>query len=58
MKFGAQPTDQVASFLDLAGIIRRTGDNAKRGQWEWRIDPNSGPEVRDLNFTRDYPQTN
>eukprot|EP00439_Symbiodinium_sp_Y106_P052887 s5354_g7.t1 len=22
-----------------------TGDNAKRGQWEWRIDPNSGPEA-------------
>jgi len=45
LRFGAQPTDQVASFLDLAGIIRRTGDNAKRGQWEWRIDPNSGPEA-------------
>jgi len=41
----AEPTDQVATFLDLAGIIRRTGPNSKGGEWEWRIDKTAGPEA-------------
>jgi len=45
LRNGAMPTDQVATFLDLAGIIRRTGPNAKYGEWEWRIDKSSGPEA-------------
>ena len=35
---------------DLSLSRSRTGDNPKRGQWEWRIDPNSGPEA-DCFFT-------
>eukprot|EP00930_Biecheleria_cincta_P071347 TRINITY_DN58858_c0_g1_i1.p1 TRINITY_DN58858_c0_g1~~TRINITY_DN58858_c0_g1_i1.p1 ORF type:complete len:289 (-),score=29.63 TRINITY_DN58858_c0_g1_i1:56-898(-) len=45
LRHGAQPTDQVATFLDLAGIIRRTGPISVKGEWEWRIDKNSGPEA-------------
>jgi len=45
LRTGAGPTEQVATFLDLAGIIRRTGPNSKYGEWEWRIDKNSGPEA-------------
>eukprot|EP00913_Durusdinium_trenchii_P000404 g371.t1 len=39
LRKGAQPTDQVANLLDIAGIIRRTGQFTKKGEWEWRIDP-------------------
>lgn len=42
---GAQPNDQVANLLDIAGIIRRTGDRASMGEWEWRIPSSSGPEA-------------
>lgn len=45
LRKGAEPTDQVASFLDLAGIIRRLGPKSEKGEWEWRVDPNSGPEA-------------
>jgi len=45
MRKGAQPTDGVANLLDIAGIIRRTGQFSKRGEWEWRVDPMSGPEA-------------
>lgn len=45
LRIGAQPTDMVASLLDRAGIIRRLGPLAKRGEWEWRIPPESGPEA-------------
>jgi len=45
LRKGAQPTDQVANLLDIAGIIRRTGQFTKKGEWEWRIDPMSGPEA-------------
>jgi len=44
LRKGAQPTDQVANLLDVAGIIRRTGRFAKLGEWEWRIPKNSGPD--------------
>jgi len=45
LRAGAMPTDGVASLLDRAGIIRRTGPNAKRGEWEWRVPKTSGPEA-------------
>mmetsp|Transcript_57904 Transcript_57904/g.134920 ORF Transcript_57904/g.134920 Transcript_57904/m.134920 type:complete len:291 (+) Transcript_57904:110-982(+) len=45
LRNGAQPTDMVANLLDRAGIIRRTGPLSKTGEWEWRIDKNSGPSA-------------
>lgn len=44
LRAGAQPTDMVANLLDRAGIIRRTGPHPLRGQWEWRIPKESGPD--------------
>jgi len=43
LRKGAQPTDQVANLLDVAGIIRRTGRFAKLGEWEWRIPKKQWP---------------
>lgn len=45
LRQGAQPTDMVANLLDRAGIIRRTGPLAKRGEWEWRVPKSSGPNA-------------
>mmetsp|Transcript_22965 Transcript_22965/g.42232 ORF Transcript_22965/g.42232 Transcript_22965/m.42232 type:complete len:315 (+) Transcript_22965:55-999(+) len=45
LRNGAAVSDQVASFLDLAGIIRRTGREAKLGEWEWRIPEDTGNEA-------------
>lgn len=45
LRAGAQPTDQVASLLDYCGIIRRTGPLAVRGEWEWRVPMDSGPQA-------------
>lgn len=45
LRWGAMPTDMVANLLDRVGIIRRTGPEAKKGEWEWRIPKNSGPEA-------------
>ncbi|CAL1130722.1 unnamed protein product [Cladocopium goreaui] len=45
LRKGAQPTPQVANLLDIAGIIRRTGVESRMGEWEWRVDPMSGPEA-------------
>lgn len=45
LRNGAQPSDMVASLLDISGIIRRTGPNAKYGEWEWRVPAESGPEA-------------
>eukprot|EP00929_Paragymnodinium_shiwhaense_P111635 TRINITY_DN7997_c0_g1_i1.p1 TRINITY_DN7997_c0_g1~~TRINITY_DN7997_c0_g1_i1.p1 ORF type:complete len:282 (-),score=67.91 TRINITY_DN7997_c0_g1_i1:114-959(-) len=45
LRQGAQPTDMVANLLDRAGLIRRTGPLAKRGEWEWRVPKTSGPDA-------------
>lgn len=45
LRRGCEPTDQVATLLDLAGLIRRTGPWSKRGEWEWRVPKDSGPEA-------------
>lgn len=45
LRQGARPTDMVASLLDRAGIIRRTGMYSKGGEWEWRVPKDSGPEA-------------
>lgn len=45
LRRGAQPTDMVASLLDRAGIIRRTGLHSVQGEWEWRVPKDSGPEA-------------
>eukprot|EP00931_Biecheleriopsis_adriatica_P080284 TRINITY_DN5363_c0_g1_i1.p1 TRINITY_DN5363_c0_g1~~TRINITY_DN5363_c0_g1_i1.p1 ORF type:complete len:310 (+),score=37.37 TRINITY_DN5363_c0_g1_i1:132-932(+) len=44
LRMGADPTPQVASLFDIIGLIRRTGPDSKRGEWEWRVDKNCGPE--------------
>eukprot|EP00933_Yihiella_yeosuensis_P037155 TRINITY_DN31039_c0_g1_i1.p1 TRINITY_DN31039_c0_g1~~TRINITY_DN31039_c0_g1_i1.p1 ORF type:complete len:278 (-),score=46.44 TRINITY_DN31039_c0_g1_i1:149-982(-) len=44
MRHNIQITESVANLLDIVGIIRRTGSNPRGGDWEWRIDKNSGPE--------------
>lgn len=54
LRQGAQPTDMVANLLDRAGIIRRTGPLAKRGEWEWRVPKNTGPEAPE-GFSYDGP---
>ncbi|CAJ1446704.1 unnamed protein product [Effrenium voratum] len=56
LRNGANPTNQVANLLDLAGIIRRTGQFCELGEWEWRIDPMSGPEAPE-GWSYDGPQT-
>jgi len=45
LRKGAQPTDQVANLLDMVGLIRRTGKFSLRGEWEWRVPVDSGPEA-------------
>mmetsp|Transcript_71607 Transcript_71607/g.173427 ORF Transcript_71607/g.173427 Transcript_71607/m.173427 type:complete len:305 (-) Transcript_71607:69-983(-) len=55
LRNGAQPTDMVANLLDRVGIIRRTGPNAKSGEWEWRIAKDSGPEAP-AGWSYDGPQ--
>eukprot|EP00408_Alexandrium_pacificum_P023755 CAMPEP_0171187926 /NCGR_PEP_ID=MMETSP0790-20130122/17570_1 /TAXON_ID=2925 /ORGANISM="Alexandrium catenella, Strain OF101" /LENGTH=309 /DNA_ID=CAMNT_0011652997 /DNA_START=53 /DNA_END=982 /DNA_ORIENTATION=+ len=54
LRNGAQPTDMVASLLDRAGIIRRTGPTSKHGEWEWRVPLDSGPEAP-LGWSYDGP---
>jgi len=44
LRRGANPTEATANLLDIAGLIRRTGPWPKRGEWEYRLDKNSGPE--------------
>jgi len=56
LRNGAMPTDGVASLLDRAGIIRRTGPMSKRGEWEWRVPPNCGPEAPE-GWSYDGPQS-
>lgn len=45
LRAGAHPTDMVASLLDRAGIIRRTGPYPKMGEWEWRVPKTTGPDA-------------
>ncbi|CAE8600830.1 unnamed protein product [Polarella glacialis] len=45
LRAGANPTDQVASLLDISGLIRRTGKESQLGMWDWRVDKQSGPEA-------------
>lgn len=44
---GANPTGMVASLLDRAGIIRRTGAYPQCGDWEWRVPFGAGPDAPD-----------
>lgn len=54
LREGAQPTNQVATLLDFAGVIRRTGPESKLGKWEWRIPKESGPEAPE-GWKYEYP---
>lgn len=45
LRKGAQPSDQVANLLDMVGLIRRTGKFSLRGEWEYRVPVDSGPEA-------------
>jgi len=45
LRRGAQPTDSVANLFDIIGLIRRTGPWSKRGEWEFRVDRDAGPEA-------------
>merc|ERR1719291_226536 len=45
LRKGAQPTDQAASLMDRAGLIRRTGPSSLRGEWEFRVPRDSGPDA-------------
>jgi ribosomal protein S16 len=60
LRRGAAPSDAVANLLDIAGLIRRTGPRTESikhhpAHWEWRIDPNSGPEAPE-GWSWDGPQ--
>ena len=55
LRNGGQPTDMVASLLDRTGLIRRLGPLSKRGEWEWRVPKDAGPEAPE-GWSFDGPQ--
>jgi len=55
LREGAWVSPKIVDLMDWIGILKRTGIQTRRGFWEWRIDPNCGPNIPD-GWSWDGPQ--